>query len=120
MILERALRARNYAEARVEEADRMAFRARERAEAIIANNAARYEAKALAEAGDGEKRGENVREGYGIRIDKIGEKKATKEVSKKAKDKKVVVKDKNVKEEVRGPEGASASEVMTATEAVAA
>ena len=70
MIRERASRAKNYADAKVPEAERMEFRVRERDEAIIANY--RAEEKVHAKAGDGAKGREDVREGEGIGINKYG------------------------------------------------
>ena len=74
----------------------MAFRALERSEAIIDN--ARAEEKALEEASNGENGREEIKRGGGIGIKKIGQEKAAKEIFENSNEKKVIVKDDDVKE----------------------
>ena len=59
------------------------------------------------------------REGTGIGIKKYGEKKSAKDVSKKANDKKVFVKEDGIKEEFRGTKGAYAAAAMIESAAIA-
>ena len=90
-----------YEEVRVAEAARMAFRARERAEDIIAK--AKTKTKLQAKAGVREMGREDVIEWGGTRIKMTG-------------CKKVVVEDDNVKEEVRDDDGALLVVAMAAAE----
>ena len=78
---------------RVAEATRMAFRVTERAEDVISKSRAEVKARS--------KGREDIREGGGIGIKKDGEKK-------------LVVEDDNVKEEVRGDKGLSAAVAVAA------
>ena len=118
MIKERALRQRKDAEARLEDAEMMELRARERAKAVISKAKTRSESKSLDEARDRDKGRKDVVEGGGIGIKNIREKNSIEEVYDNAKEKNVAVKDYGVKEEVRGDKGAVATEDMTVAAAV--
>ena len=93
----------------------MAFRERQRANAVTIKAKYRAKEKYQAHDGYGSKGSNKIREGIGIDIERSREKKAAKDVSEKAKEKKVDVEDGKVKEEVREDE-----EALEVTEKAAA